>query len=252
MRDTYLVKEFADLAGVTVRTLHYYDQVGLLKPSQYTSANHRLYRRDDLLRLQQILTLKYLGFSLDEIQNVLNSPGYDLRASLRLQKQAVDQRITELQQVSRALAKVLSENGELDWQSVDDVIRGVTAENKYGWFAQFFSPDQQAVLLDRQAQLSPEQVQAMLDQGQRDWAEVIDGFRKLRHESPDHPDVQKLAEKAISLIDGFTQGDQELFQALGEGYRRLDEMPEDIRPYDSVLQQFIYKAIEIYQEKHKP
>src|SRR5258708_5821671 len=112
--NTYLVKEFAQLAGVTVRTLHYYDATGLLKPSLHTEAKHRLYKREDLLRLQQILTLKYLGFSLDEIQNVLNSPSYDLRQSLRFQKQAIDERITELQQVSRALSKVLSEDDDLN------------------------------------------------------------------------------------------------------------------------------------------
>lgn len=58
----YMVREFAKLAGVTVRTLHFYDREGLLKPSQYTGKNHRLYQQKDLLRLQQILTLKYLGF----------------------------------------------------------------------------------------------------------------------------------------------------------------------------------------------
>ncbi len=249
--DTYLVKEFAQLAGVTVRTLHYYDETGLLKPSLHTDAKHRLYRRDDLLRLQQILTLKYLGFSLDEIQNILNSATYDLRESLRLQKQAIDARITEMQQVSRALAKVLSENGDLNWSSVGEVIQGITAENKYHWFAQFFSADQRAMLVERTARMSAEQLQEMLERGQREWNEVISGFRSLREEPPDHPDVQKLAEKALSLVHEFTQGDEGLTNALGNSYRNLEQMPEDIRPYDADLQRFMYEAIHIYQANHE-
>src|SRR5689334_328532 len=92
MKRTYLVGEFATLAGVTVRTLHHYDETGLLKPSQHTRAKHRLYREEDLLRLQQILTFKQLGFSLEEIHDLLESDTYDLRETLRIQKQALDQR----------------------------------------------------------------------------------------------------------------------------------------------------------------
>jgi len=101
--ETYYVREFANLAGVTVRTLQYYDKEGLLKPSLYTEAKHRLYRREDLLRLQQILTLKYMGFSLEEIRSLLHNPTYEVRASLEIQKEAIDQRISELQKVSAAL-----------------------------------------------------------------------------------------------------------------------------------------------------
>ena len=68
MTDIYRVAEFAKLAGVTVRTLQYYDRIDLLKPSDSTEGGHRLYQRSDLLRLQQILTLKWMGFKLDQIK----------------------------------------------------------------------------------------------------------------------------------------------------------------------------------------
>ena len=89
----YRVKEFADLAGVTVRTLQYYDRKGLLKPSGYRNGNHRIYQIDDLLRLQQILTFKYLGYGLDDIRRLLESPDYDVIDSLRQQEQAIEGRI---------------------------------------------------------------------------------------------------------------------------------------------------------------
>ena len=66
--EQYPAIDFARLAGVTVRTLHHYDRIGLLKPSSYTSAGYRLYRKQDLIRLQQIVTLKFIGFSLNQIR----------------------------------------------------------------------------------------------------------------------------------------------------------------------------------------
>jgi len=73
----YQAIEFARLAGVTVRTLHHYDRIGLLKPSGHTDAGYRLYRKHDLIRLQQIITLKFIGFSLNHIKNLLNNNSFD-------------------------------------------------------------------------------------------------------------------------------------------------------------------------------
>ena len=75
MKDRYLVKEFADLTKVTVRTLHYYDQVGLLKPSFEKPNGYRVYTDADLWKLQQIVTLKFMGFSLGQIRRLLDSKG---------------------------------------------------------------------------------------------------------------------------------------------------------------------------------
>jgi len=79
--------EFARLAGVTVRTLHHYDRLVLLKPSGYSHAGFRLYGERDIVRLQQIVTLKFIGFPLKEIKNILNRNSLDLAATLRLQRE---------------------------------------------------------------------------------------------------------------------------------------------------------------------
>src|SRR5215510_10240878 len=85
----YQAFEFAQVAGVTVRTLHHYDRIGLLKPSGYTSAGYRLYQKQDLVRLQQIVTLKFIGFSLNEIKNLLDSNSFDLTIALNQQKEII-------------------------------------------------------------------------------------------------------------------------------------------------------------------
>src|SRR5579859_7361579 len=244
--DTYLVKEFADLAGVTVRTLHFYDETGLLKPARRTNSKHRLYRHDDLLRLQQILTLKVLGFSLDEIRRLLDSPRYDLRESLTAQKRAVDAHIGQLQQVSRALSKVLSQAGQLDWQAVTDIIEAVRSEDRYRYFEQFFSPEQRETLASRSAQMSPAQIEA----GNRAWAEVIAGFKALRDRDPGDAEVQTLVARMADLVKQFTRGDEGLTQALRTIYADVNQIPAGIRPYDADLQAFMLEAVKVFQHQN--
>jgi MerR family transcriptional regulator, thiopeptide resistance regulator len=85
--DGHTVKQVAKLSGVSVRTLHYYDEVGLLKPAHVNANGYRHYGGDELLRLQQILFYRELGFSLDEIANVLDAKGFDLVAALRAHRE---------------------------------------------------------------------------------------------------------------------------------------------------------------------
>ena len=81
--------EFAALTGVTVRTLHHYDRLGLLKPSRYSGAGYRLYCQSDVARLEQIVALKFIGFPLNEIKKILSRGPFDLATTLRQQREAI-------------------------------------------------------------------------------------------------------------------------------------------------------------------
>src|SRR4030042_5217239 len=107
MKNGYLIQEFAELTKVTVRTLHYYDQIGLLKPSFQKPNGYRVYADTDLLRLQQIVSLKFMGFSLDQIGNILGKKGFLVAKSLKIQAEAVRDEIARLQKASKALDLVL-------------------------------------------------------------------------------------------------------------------------------------------------
>jgi DNA-binding transcriptional MerR regulator len=120
----YRVGDIAKLIGVSVRTLHHYDQIGLLRPSDRSESGHRLYTDDDLLRLQQILTLRSLGFPLKQIQEVLARPNFDVAASLRIHRVGVRERISELEQVETVLGRLLDQwaaSGEWTWDLVVEV-----------------------------------------------------------------------------------------------------------------------------------
>ena len=81
------VKEFAALTGVSIRTLHYYDEIGLLRPASVTDSGYRLYGQQELERLQQILFLRELRFSLKEIAQILDDPTFDKRQALHQHRQ---------------------------------------------------------------------------------------------------------------------------------------------------------------------
>jgi DNA-binding transcriptional MerR regulator len=84
------VGEVAELAGVTVRTLHHYDELGLLSPSGRSDAGYRLYSYDDLTRLREILIWRGLGFGLGEIAALLDDPGHDRLAALERQRELIE------------------------------------------------------------------------------------------------------------------------------------------------------------------
>jgi DNA-binding transcriptional MerR regulator len=104
---TYLVSEVAEIAGVSVRTLHHYDDVGLLVPRGRTEAGYRLYDDDDLLRLQQILLGRELGLSLEEIRHSLDDPSFDRRRALLAQRVELQARARETDAMLRAIDAAL-------------------------------------------------------------------------------------------------------------------------------------------------
>jgi MerR family transcriptional regulator, thiopeptide resistance regulator len=102
------VGEVAELAGVTVRTLHHYDELGLLSPSERSEAGYRLYSYADLARLQEILIWRQLGFALWEIQALLDDPGYDRVGALERQRQLVDREVERLGSLAGAIEAALA------------------------------------------------------------------------------------------------------------------------------------------------
>jgi DNA-binding transcriptional MerR regulator len=110
---TYRIKQVAALARVTIRTLHYYDSLGLLRPCMRSASGYRLYDDDDLLRLQQILIGRELGLSLEGIRRSLDDPRFDRRAALHAQRALLAKRAERAAEMIRAVDAAL---GTLDQQ----------------------------------------------------------------------------------------------------------------------------------------
>src|SRR5437879_3380654 len=110
------VGELARRTGLTIRTLHHYDEIGLVKPSLHTDSGHRLYTAADVARLQQVLSLRQLGFALDQVKDCLDRPGFSplevirlhlarLREQMQFQRQLC-QRLEALAECFRAAGEV--------------------------------------------------------------------------------------------------------------------------------------------------
>lgn len=134
-KEMYTTGEIANMAGVTVRTIRYYDSKGTLSPSYHNSSGHRLYTKEDFIKLKRILALKYLGLSLDEAKNTesQNFEKDDMMNSLKLQKNIIKNKINHMKTVLYAIetAENSMENDQnSDWNKTIDIIKILEEEKE--------------------------------------------------------------------------------------------------------------------------
>src|SRR5437879_944164 len=135
MRFTALkVGELAKRTGLTIRTLHHYDEIGLLRPALHTESGHRLYTAGDLARLQQVLSLRQLGFSLEEVRDCLDRPGFSPPEVLRLHVARLREQIELRQKLCErleVLAGYFRATGEVPAEEFIRTIEVMTMTEKY-------------------------------------------------------------------------------------------------------------------------
>ena len=113
------ISDVAKLTGVTVRTLHYYDEIGLLKPSEVTQAGYRVYNDTDLEVLQQILFFRELDFSLEDIRKIMQNPAYEKERALRKQKELLLQKRSRLDSLISLVDKTLKGEQDMSFRQFD-------------------------------------------------------------------------------------------------------------------------------------
>ena len=241
----YQAIEFAQIAGVTVRTLHHYDRIGLLKPSGYTGAGYRLYRKRDLIRLQQIVTLKFIGFSLIQIKNLLNSNSFDLQVALTQQREIISEKRQQLGLAIKAIEKaqhLLARNDEPDWEAFKQIIEVINMQNNMDWTNKYYSEEAKQKIAEHATSISPEAI----EQGQRDWATLIREVENAVNEGvdPKSERAASLATRWSDLIKAFTGGDSEIQAGLNKMYADQTNWPADFpKPYSDAAGNFIHEAI---------
>jgi DNA-binding transcriptional MerR regulator len=241
----YQAINFARLAGVTLRTLHHYDRIGLLKPSGYTTAGYRLYRKQDLVRLQQIVTLKFIGFPLNQIKNLLNKNSFDLTVALNQQKEIITEKRQQLDLAIKAIEKaqsLLATNEEPEWEAFKQIIEVINMQNNMNWTKKYYSEEAKEKIAERAAAISPE----VIEQGQRDWANLIREVETAVSEGVDPTSEQAagLATRWNELIRAFTGGDRDIQAGLNKMYSDQTNWPANFpKPYSDAAGEFIHKAI---------
>jgi DNA-binding transcriptional MerR regulator len=219
MKNGYLVREFAKLTRVTVRTLHYYDQIGLLKPSFERPNGYRVYTDADLLRLQQIVTLKFMGFSLTEIRRLLDGKGYEAAKSLKVQAQAVRDEIARLREASRAIDQVLArleKDGRIHKQKLIKIMEVIQMgeDVKKGWHEKYFSEADMKQFQEIGKKYTPEQMHAYQDR----WTALIAEVKAGLGLDPAGDKAQDLGRRWRALLNEAYGGYPELKAKIGQAY----------------------------------
>jgi MerR family transcriptional regulator, thiopeptide resistance regulator len=229
----YTVSEVARLAGVSVRTLHHYDAIGLLSPSSRSEASYRLYERADLERLQQILFFRELGFPLEEVGRLMSAKDFDRGAALRMQRQLLEERAGRLHQTIRAVEAALLalERGtpmseEKMFEGFDASAYEEEARERWGETKEFQESSR------RTARYSKEQWKQI----HREGAVLFDQIAARMEAgcAAADPQVLALAEKHRLHVDRwFYPCSKSLHRALGEMYvgdPRFTENIDRVRP----------------------
>jgi DNA-binding transcriptional MerR regulator len=144
----YRIGQFAQKASVSVRTLQFYDKMELLSPSRYTEAGYRMYTEDDLIKLETILALKFLGFTLAEIKKYLEAGPQSVREALRQQKAMLTEKRDQLNLIIDAISETEEKlsSGQCDWEAIRHVIQVMQMEQKKDWVDKYFTPEQRIML----------------------------------------------------------------------------------------------------------
>jgi len=249
MENGYLIKEFADLTKVTVRTLHYYDQLGLLKPSFERANGYRVYTDADLLKLQQIVTLKFMGFSLGQIRELLDSKGYEAVKSLKVQAGAVKDEIARLRQASRAIDQVLrllETKGRINRQKLIKIMEVIQMgeDVKKTWHEKFYTEVELKEFAEVGKKYTPEMAKAY----ERRWAELIAEVKKNLKADPASETAQSLAKRWKDLLNEAYGDRPELKARIGEAYT-AGAVPDDYRMFGPEVWDFIKRAREAASKK---
>lgn len=212
-KKTWKVGELSKLTGLTIRSLHHYDEIGLLRPMFHTDSGHRLYTESDIVKLQQIMSLKQLDFSLDEIKEFLQNPQYDPKDVIEMQLKRLNQEIKlkeELKNQLQELWEVFQLLKEPTFTQFVNSIELIKNQNKY------FTKEQRTNIRKYYDKLNNAEASKAADT----WIQLISSLQyEMNNGTPiDNPKVIELAEKWQEGINFFTGGDMGIIKSAEHYY----------------------------------
>lgn len=239
-REKWRVGELAKLTGITIRTLHYYDQIGLLVPSIYSEGGHRLYSREDIGRLEHIINLKQLGFKLDECKCLLDDPDFRPDEAIRMRLNRLDEQIgtlAELRQRLEELHYMLNVRQDATAEQLMKIIEMMNITQDC------FGPEEIEKMKNQARLLGPDKIK----EAKNEWPSLI---AKIRVEldkgsSPESSEVQLLTKRWMELTNMVTGGDPSISKSAQQYYAKN---PDKAEPFgiDKKLLQYVSKALSIH------
>lgn len=241
------ISEVAKLSGVTVRTLHYYDEIGLLKPSKTTEAGYRMYSIEDLEKLQQILFFRELDFPLNEIKKIMINPNYDKIEALNKHKELLIEKRKRIDGLITLIDKTIKGDNNMSFKEFDN---SKIEENK-----RKYAEEVKKRWGNTDAYKEYEKKTGSYDKNSwntinEEMAEILKEFADNRDKDVNSDIVQSLVEKWRGYITlNFYNCTKEILSCLGLMYIGDERFKENIDKYGEGTAEFMAKAIEIYCSK---
>lgn len=223
----YQAREFANLTGVTVRTLHHYDRLGLLRPKRALNG-YRAYGEQDLARLEQIVALRFVGLPLRRIKALLDRDGFDLSGTLRKQRTVLEAKRRLLDQAIQAIRqaeKAIGAGQRPDTAMLKKIIEVIEMQNDSEWMLKYYDEAAQAKIAERRQLWSPE----LQERVSRQWLELIRDVEAALAEDPAGRKGQALAARWTGLVEEFTGGDAEITSGLKNLYADSANWPSQAK-----------------------
>lgn len=242
------IHEAANLTGISVRTLHYYDEIGLLHPDEVTESGYRLYDEASLERLQQILFFRELGFALKEIQKIMENPAFDKKRALENHRRLLLMQRERLDHLIALVNRTLKGESEMSFQEFDMSEIEATRE-RYAKEAEERWGNTEAYA---------ESARKAKGYTKEDWAKITReseriylAFAEKKGQDPSAPQVQQLVADWQSLITrSFYNCTNEILAGLGQMYVADGRFTQNIDgKYGAGTADFISRAIAVYCKK---
>lgn len=243
----FTVGELARRCGVTVRTLQYYDKEGLLSPTHYTEGGRRLYAREDIFLLQQILFLKSFGFSLQDIRDRLlhaESPE-QIGLLFARQRDALKGQIEELTGIVDLLDKTIAEigmNGELGAEKLVAIIEMMKLDHPYPFILRYFGREEMKTMMRWFD--GDDDTENLAAQWQDIFSDMIELYKNGA--DPCGPEGQALAARWWEQVQKMTKSDPEMLKTLMEMGSDVDNWPDEAGDFKDAAKDFLSKAFDKY------
>jgi len=223
----YRAQEFSKLAGVTVRALHHYDRMGLLKVRR-SQAGYRLYGDTDLARLEQIVALKFIGVPLKRIRGLLERRGEPLDNTLRAQRRVLEAKRRLLDRAIAAIgqAERTIRNGKApEAAAFQKIIEVIMMQDNQDWMDRYANSAARGKIDERRKLWSPE----LQERVSRQWVELIAEVEAAAEhkEDPAGAHAKELASRWKLLVEEFTGGDPDVAQSVKNVWADRANWPEE-------------------------
>jgi len=248
---SYTVKQLAKIAGVTVRTLHYYDKIGLLKPSFLKENGYRYYEEKELVKLQQILFFRELDFPLEDIVQIISAPEYKVLEALIEQRTLLEMKRARLDDLLETIERTMEKLKEGRNMSTDELFAAFTESQieqyKEEVKAKWGKTDAYKQSIERIRRWTKEDFEQIKKEGQA----ITYALAKLMKKGVADAEVQAQIELHFQHINQFYDCSYEMYRNLGNMYSEDPRFAENYNAVAPHLAEFMRDAIAYYCNAHE-